>query len=241
MATTTTAAPSAVGHNSDALKQAWLDECAKFGEQAGAGEVSEIGWMQATVERAYRDEIELDWAEQGQRDFWDNKRRRKGQRAKDSDGKADAVRTSEIKKMIKLGKLAVIRPVNNGGLGVFNDAVRVIAELGIKGELAKLVRKVATEQLRRPETPMTEDDIKSVFSEKDKEDKGEGDYLHAAKKNIELAVKTGNAGYEAHKRAAIASITARMNEINWKSAADLLAEAKALAKISKAKAKGKKK
>jgi len=241
--TTTTGTQPAAGHNSDARKQAWLDECRTFGEMAGAGDTSLLGWMQGIVQRAYRDEIELEWAEEGTTAYQEAKRARNamlGKKQKANDGKADKVRISECRKMIRLGKLAVIRPVDNGGLGVFNHALKVVGDsVHIKGETCKLVLKVATEQLRRPDTPMSEDDIKSVLADKESADKGEGEYLNAAKKQIELAVKAS--GYDAHKRAAVTSITARMDEIHFKTAAQRLAEEKAQKKLAKQKASKKKK
>lgn len=245
--TGTQPAPAVIGHNSqaaaEAAKQAWFDECEEYGKAAGKGATSTIGWMGGLVERSYRDEIDVEDTEESVKRFQAGKAKAAaalGKRYIAVEGKADKVRLSEARKMIKLGKLAVIRSTNNGGLGVFHDALKIIGDSpNIKGELTKLMLKVASEQLRLPDVPLDADHIRQVLSPKEGEDPAEGDYLIKAKKNIELAAKV--AQWDAHKRAAVSSITQRIEQIGYKTAQQRVAEQKAKDAARKAKARAKKK
>lgn len=229
-----------IGANSgiDPKRQAWLDQCTAFGEASGSGAASLVGWYQATVQAAYRDEIEPDFAVEGTKNYQKGKRQRAamlGKRATMSDGKADKVRESECRKMIRVGKLAQFRNINNGGLGVFNRALKIIGDdIELKGELSKHLLKVMTEQLRCPDAPLDDDHIRQVLSPKESADKGEGEYLHQAKKLLELAAKASS--WDAHKRAALTSVNARIEQIGFKTAAERRLEAMAVAKAKKDKA-----
>lgn len=233
-----------IGANSgvSAAQQAWLDQCTAFGEQAGSGATSLVGWFQSTVQAAYRGEIEPDHAVAGTKNYQAGQRKKAamlGKRATTSDGRADKVRESECRKMIKIGGLAQFRTVNNGGLGVFNKALKLIGDdVNLKGEVSKHLLKVMTEQLKKPDAPLDEDHIRSVIAPKDTNDKGEGDYLNQARKLLELAAKA--ASWDAHKRSALTSINARIEQIGFKTAAQRVAEEKAIAAAKKAKAAAKK-
>lgn len=228
------------GHNLAAVeaaaKQAWLEQCASFGEAAGAGDTSMLGWFQDMVTRGYRDEIKPDWAEEGTDAYLGARRKRAallGKRVAGTD-KRRGVTISEARKMIKLGALAQFREKNNGGLGVFNNALKVIGEdPEIKGEASKLILKVATEQLRRPDAPMDTDYIKQTLRPKETEDKGEGDVLYAAKQALERCAKTFN--WDPHKRSALNSINARLEQLHFKTAGERRLEAMAKAKADKEK------
>jgi hypothetical protein len=228
------------GHNLAAVeaaaKQSWLDQCAQFGEAAGQGDTSMIGWFQDMVGRAYRDEIKPDWAEEGTDAYLNARRKRAimlGKRVGTTD-KRRGVSISEARKMIRLGALAQFREKNNGGLGVFNDALKVIGDdPEIRGEASKLLLKVATEQLRRPDEPMDVDYIKQTLRPKETEDKGEGDRLYAAKQVIERVAKDFN--WDPHKRSALNSINARLEQLHFKTAGQRRLEAMAKAKAEKEK------
>jgi hypothetical protein len=254
---TPTAAPApavaAAGHNSGAvavptlppsdekLVQAWLDQCKQYGEQAGAGETTTVAWYQDMVTRAYRGEITVNDAERGYDAFMDARRKRAGalgKRTGNANGSSKGVRSSETKKMIRMGGLPLIRDINNGGLGVFNTAIKVInGTPDLKGEVAKMLLKVATAQNKSPAEPYDEAGIRTMLAPKDPTDRGEGEYLNAAKKQIELAVTKGGGSWDPHKRAAVTSITARMEQINYKTAQERRLEEMAQKAQAKAKQK----
>lgn len=216
-----------------AQKQAWLDQCTAFGEAAGTGATSLVGWYQATVQAAFRDEIEPDFAVEGSLNYQKAQRSKKasmGKRATLNDGKADKVRESECRKMIKVGKLAQFRTINNGGLGVFNRSLKIIGDdVSLKGETSKHLLKVMTEQLRNPDAPLDDAHIKQVLSPKEGADKGEGDALYAVKKALEkVAASFGN---DADKKAALASIQHRLDKVGFKTAKQKADEARAAAQL----------
>lgn len=235
MATQATTVPAGPGHNSGAVAtaaasqanlDAWLDACRQFGEAAGAGDTSKIGWFQDMVQRSYRREIDKTMAEKGFDAYVEARAKRAtmlGKRAPTGKGADRAVRISEAKCMIELGALESIREKNMGGLGVFNLALKVIGnDTSVKGELEKLMLKVAREQRRRPQEPMDEAYIKQTLRPKDEPEKTEGDALYSIKKQIE---KVGaDFGYSPEVRAAGTSIGARLEKLNYKTAADRRAE-----------------
>jgi len=46
--------PPAAGGNIEQMKNAFFDTCEKFGQNAGMGDTSKVGWFQATVEAAWQ-------------------------------------------------------------------------------------------------------------------------------------------------------------------------------------------
>ena len=236
----TGATQGAPGSNRQAFVDAWVDASRTFGEQEGAGSVSKLAWYQDIVQRAYRDELSPDDAPKGVASYTEAKRKRAAMLGKRvSEGaKAIGVRESEARKMIRLGGLAQFRAKDNGGLGVFNKALKIIGDdPDLKGEATKMILKVATEQLRNPDEPMDDDHIRQTLRPKQEADKGEGEYLYSANKQIELAAKASS--WDAHKRAASTSIKARLEQIGFKTAQDRRLEEMAKKKLAKEKAEAK--
>ena len=170
--------------NIEAQRQGFFDQCTQFGTNAGAGDTSKVGWFQATVEAAH-----MGWIvpavrrrkgdttsppsdpEIAYQRFADARKRKAGELGKriaGSDGKDYKIRVSEANRMITLGSLPLIHDVDQGGLGVFNRALKVIREdEEITGQVDDLLLEVARRQCDEPRVPLNDEQIKAILMPED--------------------------------------------------------------------------
>lgn len=178
------------GHNSGVSPNpnpdGWLKSCVAWGEKAGAGDTSKVGWFQETVGAAYRGDIIPANAESGYDNFMDGRKRKAAELGKriivqestDPKKGGRAVRISETRKMIRLGALPGIRDTQvdggMGGMGVFERMLKVVRDNhDIKGEVEELLLKAATAQLASPDVPLSLEAIKGAMTPPVKDKKGE--------------------------------------------------------------------
>ena len=175
-AMTTPNAPS----NIDAQRQGFFEQCTQFGTNAGAGDTSKVGWFQATVEAAWQGII----VPAGRRrkgdttspptdpeiaytNFAEARKKKAGELGKKiigAEGKDYKIRVSEANRMITLGSLPLIHGKDQGGLGVFNRALKIIREEDeIVGQVDDMMLNVARRQCEMPDKPLTNAEIKALL------------------------------------------------------------------------------
>jgi hypothetical protein len=231
---TPTTPPAAVGsvpgHNSgsaagvaapvsQATMDAWLKRCAEWGEKKGSGDASLTGWYQDMVQSAFRADgipATKENAQKGYEAFMAARRKKAGAIGKNIGvtGNSKGARFSEAFKMLKLGALPLIKEIDQGGLGVFNRAIKIInTDPEIKGEVAKAILKVATQQFRQADKPLDDDQIKDAAMPKVRKEKEDGDVIYSVRKTLNDNVKlTPNV------RSAINSLGAELEAIHYKTA-----------------------
>lgn len=185
---------------------AWFEQCTKFGEMAGAGDTSKVGWFIDMAERAWRGEITPEDAEKGYQHYTEARRRKSAalvrrhtKNRKEGKGGDASVRISETKRIITLGALPDIHDKEGGGLGTLHRTLKVIKEdEEIRGEVEVLLLKAARQQCRMPTIPLTEDNIKELLRPKasDDREKTEADYWGPILKRIEKVMKEFKAAKE---------------------------------------------
>lgn len=229
-------ASPATGSNSAAMKQAWFDKCKELGEKAGGGAAAQLAWFEDMVERAYRGEIDPDDAQAGFVAWRDAVDAKAGPaRAKTLTKATRDKSISEAKTMIMWGMLP-----NANAPKVFASAVSVINNTAsLRGEIDEKLLKVARTQLKTPESPLTQAEIKHLLSmQQEKAEKVEVQVLDGIRKAMN---KCGEQfSFSAHLRSAVNSITARIEQLGGTPAEKRAAEKARKAaekKANKAKAK----
>lgn len=215
--------------NSKAARDAWLAKCREFGEAAGAGDTSKVGWFEDMIERAYRKEIGTDDAEDGYAAFRDARVKRAGiMRA--GTGSDKGVRISEAKRIIQMGMLPQIN-----GLKVFNTAIKVIRDNPkIKGEVDDKLLKIARLQCRSPDVALTDKQVAEALQPVEKDDKTLADLLGVVRARIVGIAKEYS--YTQNMRDAHKALTAEI-EKQGGTTAEINAKAREERRKEKARAK----
>lgn len=202
----TVAASAKAGDNSKALLQAAIDKAREFGELAGAGDGSKVALYLDLGERSHNNEIDKTAGEPIYDAFFEARQKRAGM-ARAGKGKDRGVRISEIKRIIIMCGLP-----NINGPKVLDTAVRIIRDNPqIKGEVDDKLLKIARVQCSSPDKPLTAEEIKHYLQPPEKEDKAEADRLGPVANAINKIAK--DVGWDGHKRAAFASINARIEQL----------------------------
>lgn len=232
-------AMAAQGHNSQKAKEEWLKKCREFGATTGSAEASKIGMMEDIVTRSKNGDIVPDDAPDGFNAWQEARIKMLGPvRGRPMKKSVQQARISEIKRMIQFGSLP-----NVNAPKLFGTVLRVVREnASITGEVDDKLLKVARVQCGQPDTPLTEAEIKQVLTEQlQAAEATEVEEMGKERKRLNKIGETF--GFNAHLRAAINSVNARIEQLGGtgedKRAADKAkreAEKKARAK-AKAKSK----
>lgn len=231
-------APALVkGANSKAALKAWLDKCKELGERSGSGTASELEWKEDMVERAFRGEIDPDDAAEGFTTW------REARDAKLGPAKSKALTKSSRDKLISEAKTILTWGMlpNANAPRVFGTVIRVVnATASLRGEIDEKLLKVARTQIKAPDSPLTEAEIKHLLTQQqEKADPTEVGELDKVRKALNKIGETFN--FNAHTRAALTSITARIDQLGGTTAEKRAAEkARKAAEKKAAKAKARK-
>jgi hypothetical protein len=218
------AQPASGGSNIAAVRQAWLDKCKELGERRGGGAAAELEWMEDMVERAHppRCEITPDDAQEGYNAWRAGVDAKQGFRAKPQKKSTKDKAVSEAKTMIAWGGLP-----NASAPRVFGTVQRVVnATPSLRGEMAEHLLKVARNQIKKPDTPFTEAEIKQLLTmEAEKAEKVEVEELAVERKRLQKIGETYT--FSPHLRSAINSLSERIEQLGGTKAEKALAEREA--------------
>jgi len=232
----TVAQKTTPGGNLQAVRQAWLDKCNELGKRKGGGNAAELEWFEDMVERATRSEITPDDAQEGYNAWRSGVDASQGFKAKVQKKSTKEKAVSETKVMIAWGSLP-----NASANRVFGTVQRVVnSTASLRGEMAEHLLKVARQQIKKPDAPFTEAEIKQLLTmDPEKAEKVEVEELAVERKRLQ---KIGEKyTFSNHLRSAINSISERIDQLGGTKAEKAAAAkaAKAAARVAQRKAKKK--
>ena len=165
--------------NEDAMREAYFGRCTTWGEKAGAGDTSKVGWILDTAQTAWdpnspigkgdkaAKRAEGTTAYERYRTARIAKAGEAGKKIATDDDRSRANRISEVIKYIEVGALPLIHdggPDNLGGYGTLKRTQKIIVTRDdVKGEVEDLLSKVATKQKGSPDKVLTDDEIIEVL------------------------------------------------------------------------------
>jgi hypothetical protein len=162
--------------NEEAMRQAFYGRCTEWGEKAGAGDTSRVGFNMDLAATSWDPNSPIGKGDKAATraeattayEAWRNARIRKagemGKRIASDDGASRVNRISEVIKYLTVGALPLIHDADMGGFGTLKRALKIIREReDIKGEVEDLLSKVATAQKKAPDRKLTDDDIADVI------------------------------------------------------------------------------
>jgi hypothetical protein len=231
----TASLPPKKGSNSAAMKKAWLDKCKELGERTGGGQAAQLEWFEDMVERASRGDIDPGDAQEGFISWRDAVDTKAGPaRAKTLTKATREKSISEARTMITWGMLP-----NAAAPRVFGTAMRVIGGTNsLRGEVDEKLLKVARVQIKNPDSPLTEAEIKHLLNQQQEvADPTEVQELDKVRKRLN---KIGeDFSFSAHTRSAVNAVTARIEQLGGTPAEKRAAEKARKEADKKAKAKAK--
>lgn len=222
--------------NSEADKQAALQEAEDFGRREGGGAAARAGFYYTLTEQAKAKRVDVTDAEQA----WD--RYHKGAAAgasmiggiKEATNPEDTrkVRVSEVRQFLKLGGLTQV-----DGLEVLSRAMVIIKQTKLDGNLkmkpTDAMIAVARAQNDDPANPLEDETIDIKIQPKEGPDKVEADALEVVRVSLEKVIKRFEESDEVNN--AIAYVTKRISDLGGTTRAQ-----RAAASLAKKQAKGKK-